>query len=72
MDAIVEATYIEKVLVCNENNVRIAFPYSSKVLDLLQGLKIPQWRRQASIAGKSERKVGPVQTAVPPWHWNSV
>jgi hypothetical protein len=33
MDAIVEAIYIEKVLVCNENKVRVAFPYSSKAFD---------------------------------------
>jgi hypothetical protein len=41
IDAIVDATHIQNVLICNETKVRVAFPYSSKAFGLLQGLEIP-------------------------------
>jgi hypothetical protein len=41
MDAIVEATHIQNVLIYNKIKVRAIFSYRSKGFSLLQGLKIP-------------------------------
>jgi hypothetical protein len=41
IDAIVDATHIQNVLIYNETKVRVAFRYSSMAFGLLQGLEIP-------------------------------